>query len=186
MEVETGKVLAISNLGRLKSGEYGETQNFAVSDLSEPGSTFQTVSMLIALDRGLCSPQDTVDVGNGMWVVGKRTLRDWTVGKRAGLGRISYAEAMHQSSNVGISNLFTSISRTVRRSMSRVCVVWVFATTSSWRYLGPLNTLLCVCREKEIIGALRLFRGCPMDMRRRSLPFRLWLFTMRLPTEASS
>ncbi|MDY6121957.1 MAG: penicillin-binding transpeptidase domain-containing protein [Porphyromonas sp.] len=105
MEVETGKVLAISNLGRLKSGEYGETQNFAVSDLSEPGSTFKTVSMLIALDRGLCSPQDTVDVGNGMWVVGKRTLRDWTVGKRAGLGRISYAEAMHQSSNVGISKL---------------------------------------------------------------------------------
>lgn len=105
MEVATGKILAISNLGRLKSGAYAETQNFAVSDLSEPGSTFKTVSMLIALDQGLCTPEDTVDVGNGIWQVGNRRLMDWTVGKRAGLGRISYAEAMHQSSNVGIAKL---------------------------------------------------------------------------------
>ena len=66
MEVATGKVVAISNLQRMRSGDYGETTNMAVSDLSEPGSTFKVASMMVALDDGVIHPNDTVDVGNGL------------------------------------------------------------------------------------------------------------------------
>ena len=63
MEVETGEIKAMSNLGRINVGQYAETKNFAVSDESEPGSTFKTLSMMIALDKGLVTPIDTIDTG---------------------------------------------------------------------------------------------------------------------------
>ena len=39
MEVETGEIKAITNMGRIREGVYGETKNHAVADEIEPGST---------------------------------------------------------------------------------------------------------------------------------------------------
>lgn len=41
MEVATGEVKAITNMGRIREGVYGETKNHAVADETEPGSTFK-------------------------------------------------------------------------------------------------------------------------------------------------
>lgn len=105
MDVKTGQIRAITNLGRLSEGVYGETMNYAVSDLSEPGSTFKAVSLFVAMADGKCNPTDTVDVDNGMWRVGRHTMRDWTVGKRGGFGRVTIANAFEQSSNVGVAKV---------------------------------------------------------------------------------
>ena len=51
LDVPTGKVLALTNLMRSSSGNYVEGRNDAVSDLSEPGSTFKVASMLVALNN---------------------------------------------------------------------------------------------------------------------------------------
>jgi cell division protein FtsI (penicillin-binding protein 3) len=40
MEVKTGKIKAIANLGRQKDGSYMEDSNYAITK-SEPGSTFK-------------------------------------------------------------------------------------------------------------------------------------------------
>ena len=48
MEVETGEIKAITNMGRIREGVYGETKNHAVADEIEPGSTFKVASIMVA------------------------------------------------------------------------------------------------------------------------------------------
>ena len=104
MEVKTGKVVAISNLQRMSSGGYGETTNMAVADMSEPGSTFKVASMMVALDDGVVHPNDTIDVGNGLWKVGGSTVRDHNA-HHGGYGRLSVAQTIVNSSNVGVAKI---------------------------------------------------------------------------------
>lgn len=104
MEVQTGRILAITNLGRATNGQYYEVQNFAVSDMSDPGSTFKVASMLVALNDKVVSPSDTIDVGNGRWVVAKRTITDHNA-HRGGYGRITVAQTIERSSNVGVAKI---------------------------------------------------------------------------------
>lgn len=56
MEVATGEVKAITNMGRIREGVYGEDTNHAVADETEPGSTFKVASIMVALEDGVCSP----------------------------------------------------------------------------------------------------------------------------------
>ncbi len=52
METKTGKIKAISNLGKLKESDstYFETTNYAIAESHEPGSTFKLVDMIALLD----------------------------------------------------------------------------------------------------------------------------------------
>ncbi len=104
MEVATGEVLAISNLAVADSGVYNETKNFAVSDQSEPGSTFKTFSMIVALEDGLVHPNDTVETGFGRMPMYGRTMTDhnWDKG---GYHTLTAAKSIWFSSNIGVSSL---------------------------------------------------------------------------------
>jgi cell division protein FtsI (penicillin-binding protein 3) len=104
MEVATGEVKAISNLGLTTSGEYAETKNFAVSDQSEPGSTFKTFSMMVGLEDGYIHPDDPVDAEGGVVVMYKQFMRDHNADK-GGYGMISAKKAIWVSSNIGVSKL---------------------------------------------------------------------------------
>ena len=106
MEVATGKVVSISNLQRTAPGVYHETVNMAVSDMSEPGSTFKVASMMVALDDGVIHPNDTIDVGNGLWKYGGKIVRDHNA-HHGGYGRISAAQTIVKSSNVGVAKIIT-------------------------------------------------------------------------------
>ena len=65
MEVSTGEVKAIVNMMQGKDGEYYEMRNNAISDMLEPGSTFKTYSIMVALEDGKITPDYVVDTGNG-------------------------------------------------------------------------------------------------------------------------
>lgn len=104
LDVPTGKVLSITNLKRTKDGNYIEAENYAVNNTSEPGSTFKVASMLVALNNNLVNPNDSIDVGNGTWVVGKRTVRDHNA-HHGGYGKLSISEVIENSSNVGIAKI---------------------------------------------------------------------------------
>lgn len=104
MEVATGDVKAIVNMTKCADGEYREVKNNAVSDLMEPGSTFKTASIMVALEDGKITKDDFVDTGNGQWEMHGRVMRDhnW---RRGGYGRISVPEVLMYSSNIGVSRL---------------------------------------------------------------------------------
>ena len=105
MEVKTGEVKAIVNMQRNADGSYSENHNGAVADLLEPGSTFKTMSLMAALDDGKISLNDTIDTSGGIYRFATRDMKDhnYKGGGVGGFGRISLAEALHCSSNVGVS-----------------------------------------------------------------------------------
>lgn len=104
MDVATGEVIAITNLQRISTGKYAETLNYGVADMSEPGSTFKVASIMVALDDGVCAPDDIVDVGNGLWKLSGRVVRDHNA-HRGGYGKITVSQAIQYSSNVGVAKI---------------------------------------------------------------------------------
>jgi cell division protein FtsI (penicillin-binding protein 3) len=108
MEVATGDVKAIANMTRLGTPGnyyYAEVKNNAITDLWEPGSTFKTASIMVALEDGMVTRKDSVQVGNGQYLMHGRVMKDhnW---RRGGYGRrISVDECLMFSSNVGVSRI---------------------------------------------------------------------------------
>ncbi len=104
MEVHTGEIKAITNMGRISEGVWGETMNHAVADEIEPGSTFKVASMIVALEDGIVDPNDTIDVGNGLYSYAGSVVRDHNADK-GGYHRISAAQTIWYSSNVGVAKI---------------------------------------------------------------------------------
>lgn len=103
MDVETGEIKAISNLDRTLSGAYAEGNPNAFSYMSEPGSTFKTVSIMAALEDGLITPTDSFYVGNGIFDYKGKKVRDHYWRKGQDHGYMSVTRGMEVSSNVVIS-----------------------------------------------------------------------------------
>lgn len=104
MEVSTGEVKAIVNMMQGKDGEYYEMRNNAISDMLEPGSTFKTASIMVALEDGKITPDYVVDTGNGQMPMYGRVMKDhnW---HRGGYGKLTVTEILGVSSNVGTSSI---------------------------------------------------------------------------------
>lgn len=102
MEVETGNVLAIANLGRDGNNNYQEDYNYAIGESSEPGSTFKTASILVALEDGFININDTIDTKNGSVVYYNKTIRD---AHKIKDGVLSVQEIIEESSNVGMAKI---------------------------------------------------------------------------------
>lgn len=100
MEVQTGQIKAIANLGLQENGSYAEDLNYALMP-SEPGSTFKLMSMLALIDDGYISLEDKIDVEGGL----KRFGRQRIVDDSRGLGVITLKEAFAKSSNVAFAKL---------------------------------------------------------------------------------
>jgi cell division protein FtsI (penicillin-binding protein 3) len=101
MEVATGKIKAIANLGRQKNGTYWEDNNYALVP-SEPGSTTKLVTLLAALEDGYVSINSTVEINGGTWESNGRVIRD---AEHSPKNVLTYKEAFEHSSNVALSKL---------------------------------------------------------------------------------
>ena len=98
MEVATGEIKAISNLYYSPSG-YFEGGNMAIADLNPPGSTFKTLSLLVALERGIVEPNTIVDSYN------KRYPRVTDHNPNPSWSALTVSDVLAFSSNVGTSNI---------------------------------------------------------------------------------
>jgi len=101
MEVRTGKIKAIANLGRTADGSYAENYNYAITR-SEPGSTFKLVTMIALLEDQLTNLNAEVNLEGGKWDIGGRTVFDSEV---HGKTNVSVQHAFELSSNVGMAKL---------------------------------------------------------------------------------
>ena len=100
MEVKTGEIKAISNLGRTKKGHYYEQRNYAVWESHEPGSVFKLMSVIAALEDKVVDTSYVVDTEKGILTFyDKYKVRD---SKHGGYGKISVSKAFEVSSNTGI------------------------------------------------------------------------------------
>jgi cell division protein FtsI (penicillin-binding protein 3) len=101
MEVKTGKIKAIANLGEQEPGEYSEDLNYAIRG-SEPGSTFKLATMISLLEDGYVKLEDHVNLEGGTWKVSNRTVYD---SEQHGLTDVTIKQAFEHSSNVGMAKL---------------------------------------------------------------------------------
>jgi cell division protein FtsI (penicillin-binding protein 3) len=106
MEVATGAIKAIANLGRTDKGTYFEKRNYAVWESTEPGSTFKLASVMVALEDGIADTNTLVDTQNGLLEIYNTKVKDsnYKNGK-GGYGKITLKKAFERSSNVGIVKL---------------------------------------------------------------------------------
>jgi cell division protein FtsI (penicillin-binding protein 3) len=101
MEVSTGKIKAIANLGRQPDGTYLEDMNYAITR-SEPGSTFKLITMLSALNDQHINLSSHVNIEGGKWEYSGRTVWD---SERHHHTDVTYQQAFELSSNVGMAKL---------------------------------------------------------------------------------
>ncbi len=105
MEVKTGNVKAIVNMTKSPKGDYQETKNDAISSMMEPGSTFKTASIMVAMEDGYITPDYMVDTGSGVRKMYGRDMRDWNWDTKGGFGPIDVTHVLMYSSNVGVSTI---------------------------------------------------------------------------------
>lgn len=100
MDVKTGEIKAMSNLGLTKSGELKEDYNYAIGMLMciEPGSTLKLMTLMQLLDHTPTELTDTVHTGNGRRIFYGRPVSD-----THGYGTISLQQAFEKSSNIGFA-----------------------------------------------------------------------------------
>ena len=102
MEVKTGEIRAISNLGRTSKGTYYERLNYAVGESHEPGSTFKLMALMAALEDKVVDTATVVDTKRGVKTFYGRKIYD---SHRGGYGEISVARAFEVSSNIGFATI---------------------------------------------------------------------------------
>ena len=106
METKTGEVKAIVNMYRDASGGFHEKVNGVLTDMMEPGSTFKTMILMALLDDGKVKLTDEFDTGNGRFSPNSRIpeITDHNY-QRGGFGRITAAQVLYGSSNIGMHKM---------------------------------------------------------------------------------
>ena len=106
MEVKTGYVKAMVNLGRTKKGTYEEVFNYAIGESNEPGSTFKLASFLVALEDGKVDLNTQIPIGDGIVYFSGHKIED---SHRMGVGSLTAQQVFEKSSNVGTAKMIYSI-----------------------------------------------------------------------------
>ena len=110
LDVHSGEILAMANQPALNPNDRaqrdpGRVRNRAITDLYEPGSTVKPFTAAAALESGEFTPQTVINTSPGYRQMGAYTIRD-----HRDYGRLSLAEIIVRSSNVGISRVASELS----------------------------------------------------------------------------
>lgn len=103
MEVETGAIKAISNIGKTEKGWF-EIYNYAVGAATEPGSTYKLASILALLEDGYVDLEDSISIENGKTMFYEEEMVDATKASFK-MDTTTIRTAFEISSNVGIAKL---------------------------------------------------------------------------------
>lgn len=101
MEVQTGKIKAIANLGKRPDGDYIEDYNYGLGRRTEPGSVFKVATLLSLLEDKFVDTGSIVDCEGGQKSFYGLRIRD----SHLGTGSITVKEAFAESSNVAFAKL---------------------------------------------------------------------------------
>ena len=131
MDPKTGAILAMASLGDFDLNDYQKVsaaaraeidaapaeeraallsaaqqkqwRNKAISDTYEPGSTFKIITLAMALEEGVVTPESTFFCGGSMNVQGRgKPLKCW---KHAGHGSQTLSQAVQHSCNVAFATI---------------------------------------------------------------------------------
>jgi cell division protein FtsI (penicillin-binding protein 3) len=101
MEVKTGKIKAIANLGKRPDGSYWEDYNYGLGMRTEPGSVFKIATLISLLEDKYVDTNSIVDCEGGQKNFYGLRITD----SHLGTGKITVKEAFAISSNVAFAKL---------------------------------------------------------------------------------
>lgn len=106
MDVKTGAIKAIANLGFDAQGELTENFNYAMGYSTEPGSTLKLASVAAMLEEGSVDLKSPVNLNGGEAYFYNKKMKD---SEEHGVGMSDLQYAFEKSSNVGISKLANQV-----------------------------------------------------------------------------
>jgi cell division protein FtsI (penicillin-binding protein 3) len=102
MEVATGEIKAIVNLGKNVYGNYRELYNYALGEAIEPGSTFKLMTYMALFEDGKIQITDSINNGqSGAVTFFGKAVTDG--GRGETFGWLNVEEAFAHSSNISIT-----------------------------------------------------------------------------------
>ena len=101
MDVHTGKIKGMANLGLMPDGSYFEQDNYALKT-SEPGSIIKLVTLLSVLEDKYAKISDMIEINGGEWILNGRKIED---AEKSPKNIETIKEAFQHSSNVAMSKL---------------------------------------------------------------------------------
>ncbi|PSR14651.1 MAG: peptidoglycan glycosyltransferase [Bacteroidetes bacterium] len=105
MDVATGAIKAMANLGRDDAGKgYFEMYNYAIAMATEPGSTFKLATIMALLEDGYVKLTDSVDIEKGNTIFSEIKMEDAS-SYSFKLDSTTVQRAFEISSNVGMAKL---------------------------------------------------------------------------------
>jgi len=105
LDARTGEILALANQPSFNPNELtrvttGAMRNRAITDVYEPGSVVKPLTVLAALESGRFSENSVIDTAPGYMHIGRMLVQD-----PINRGRLSLAEVLARSSQVGVAKL---------------------------------------------------------------------------------
>ena len=76
LDVKTGAIRTMANLNRNKDGTIGETLNYAITEVQEPGSVFKAATLMTLLEDNKVDTSTTVPTYKGVWKYADKVFRD--------------------------------------------------------------------------------------------------------------
>jgi cell division protein FtsI (penicillin-binding protein 3) len=110
IDTTTGEILALAcapsfNPNNRVKLTGNQVRNRVVTDTFEPGSTLKPFTVALALEDGHVRPDSMIDTGNGKFTIGPATISDTHVN-----GRLSVAQVIQKSSNIGSAKIALGLS----------------------------------------------------------------------------
>ncbi|MBN3911337.1 MAG: penicillin-binding protein 2 [Nostoc sp. NMS1] len=114
MDALDGSLLALVSQPTYNPNEYAKAnislfKNWTVADLYEPGSTFKPLNVAIALENGVIKPDDMFN-DSGSIKVANYTIKN---AMNNGNGRISIAQILQYSSNIGMVQIIQRLKPSI-------------------------------------------------------------------------
>ncbi len=113
MNPRTGEILALAVYPNFDPNDFYEAPhetlvNIAISEQYEPGSVFKVLTMAVALENGIVTPESTY-YDEGQIEVGGRVIYNWD---RRAYGLTTMTEVLARSLNVGTATLSVTLGPT--------------------------------------------------------------------------
>lgn len=147
MEVSTGSIKAISNLGAYEH-TYLETYNYAIGTGIEPGSTFKLASLMALLEDGYVNLNDSIDIEGGVTKFYDEILKDSS--PRGGKTQmVSVRSVFEKSSNVGVAKLVSKYYQNQPEKFVKRLQQFRLDQPTGIKIMGEANPYIKIPNSKE-------------------------------------
>lgn len=105
LDAKTGEVLAMVSMPDFNPNDRSDLisaqfRNRSIADSFEPGSTVKPITVAMALQEGVVSPETIIDAEKGFFYIGRSRISDTKA-----LGEISVNDVIMRSSNIGAAKI---------------------------------------------------------------------------------